>query len=174
MENKSPSELAQMLIEAGFAKTGPFVGCSIEDLSELEKRFSVTLPRAYKEFMIVMGQESGNFLLDGSWHYPLEWNQSTAEGMLQENDSDFVLEKDTFVFMARDNFFIFFYTNAGDDPPVYIFEDGAKQPRKFFGSFSEWLTVCVTEDVRSRTKNELAKQERTRSDDGPTVPEKIV
>lgn len=100
-EIKSPSELAQMLIQAGFAKENPISGCSKEEIAELEMRFSVTLPQAYKEFMLVMGRESGSFLLDGTWHYPLEWNQSSAEGMLQENDSAFVLEKNAFVAAGR-------------------------------------------------------------------------
>jgi len=106
-----------------------------------------------------MGRQAGDFLLDATWTYPLQPAREDAESMLasdsqRKGNLTFKLEKSMFVFLANDSFFLFFdLIPPADDPPVFIYEEGALLPRKFFESFSEWLTVCVTSDAEKNKEH---------------------
>lgn len=160
MNTKTPEQLAKILVEAGFTASEPITGCSDSDIEELEQRYNVKLPSAYTEFLRVMGRKAGNFLTDGSWLYPLEYARQEALAHIEAEESDFILPSTEFVFLTRDNFFLSFDTTCGDDPPVRIFEDGSREPRHFFDSFSSWLTTCVENDAKNRIKYDQARQAR--------------
>lgn len=162
MQIKPPEALAQMLIDEGFTAAAPIEGCTEADIVNLEKHFKIVLPQVYKNFLRVMGRQAGDFLSDGTWHYDdLEWVRDRANERVTDDteDNSFKFAKSDFVFLSRlGDFFLYFNTEDGVDPAVFILEDGKNQPRRFFDSFSEWLTVCVTSDVLNRRKN---KQLRT-------------
>jgi len=162
-------KLAQDLVDAGFAKSHPLSPCSEQDITELEQRFAVVLPESYRNFLRVMGRNGGDFLNDGIWEYPLEMVPEGANSLLTENEATFQLLPADFVYLCRDNFFLFFDTNAGDDPAVYIFKDGAREPQRFFESFSEWLTVCIRGEIAIRVESLQLEQKRL-DRSSPTTP----
>lgn len=154
MQSKSPVELAHLLIQVGLADTNQIVGCSAAEISELEQRFSVALPAAYRQFLQVMGKQAGDFLVDASWLYPLRSARQDAEEMLlsdqqKKGEPTFEISASEFVFLCSDSFFLFFHTASGGDPAVFIYEEGAMQPKKFYSSFSEWLVTCAEHDARN-------------------------
>jgi hypothetical protein len=155
MRSKSPVELAQLLVQVGLADTDKIVGCSAAEISELEQRFSVALPAAYKQFLQVMGKQAGEFLVDASWLYPLNSARQDAEEMLlsdqqRKGKPTFEISALDFVFLCSDSFFLFFRTESvSDDPVIFIYEEGAMQPKKFYSSFSEWLSTCAEHDAKT-------------------------
>lgn len=100
MQIKSAEELVEILVDAGFAKSAPFSGCSDSDVEELEQRYKVKLPAAYIRFLKVMGRQAGNFLTDGIWLYPLQDTRQEALEFIAAENSDFVLPLTEFVFLT--------------------------------------------------------------------------
>ncbi|HEY9731158.1 MAG TPA: SMI1/KNR4 family protein [Drouetiella sp.] len=162
--------LVKQLMDANYiADQNQVVPCTDEDIVELERRFRVSLPSEYKSFLKVMGREAGDFLNDGGWRYPLNWIVRGVTCLLEDNQSSFRLSATEFAFLHRDNFFLYFDTVSGDDPPVRIFMDGEKQPRDFFPSFSKWLTVVVEGEVA--ISNESNRLRQLRLERAQTEPE---
>lgn len=167
MPNSQMQSIAKQIVEAGFTVSRPMIPCTEDDVLELEHRFDVKLPMAYKNFLLLMGRQAGDFLNDASWRYPLKSTLPGALSLLADNASTFELPPKAFVFLYRDNFFLFFDTEAGEDPPVSIFTDGSKEPELFFTSFSEWLRLCVKGELAIR--EECAELEKESIDRSPQV-----
>ncbi|MBS1956805.1 MAG: glycerate kinase [Cyanobacteria bacterium SZAS-4] len=151
------------LIANGYAAEDerPMMACSEEDISELEQRFQVKLPRTYKEFLSTMGRGCGDFLTDSSWMYPLELALNGAKSLISEFETTFELLPTDFVFLYRDNFTLWFdTTDGGDDPPVFIFIESDPKPEKFFNSFSNWLTCVIEGEIRNRQERTRLEQKR--------------
>ncbi len=175
MQKDQIKDFVKQLIDAGFTTGGPMCQCSEDDIKETEKRFNVRLPAVYKNFLRLIGRNSGNFLQDGSWHYPFEFCLPGAMDLLEENESSFKMPDGAFVFIYRSNFFMYFQTGGSDDPPVYIFLDGKKEPELFFDSFTDWFkTVVEGEIANHREAAQLYKEgidSRYQEDTNePTVP----
>lgn len=152
MESKSPEELLQLLVSAGFADSEPFVGCTPDEILELEQTAGVSLPESYKHFLRVMGKHTGEFLEDGLLRVD-EFDLIRERAAARLDRLNISLPDHSFVFAARDNWIMYFDTTSDDDPPVFILEDGYKQPRFFYDTFSRWLTECVVGDVEIEEAN---------------------
>lgn len=51
------------LLEAGLAGPDSFKGCTEEEITSLDRRFSLHLPQCYRDFLAVMGRAAGAFLV---------------------------------------------------------------------------------------------------------------
>lgn len=148
MQLETPSELLPKLIEVGFGKSKfAFVGCTEDEIQNLERSFSVRLPAAYKDFLRAFGKESGGFLNDCSYLYP-----SLMTIVKREVDSiakRFALKLDPcwFVFLSRDPIILLFDTTKGDDPPVWRFDEDTEELKEVFPSFTAWLNDIVRGDI---------------------------
>lgn len=147
MQLKTPAELLAQLIEAGFAEGAKsFLGCTEEEISCLEEDFQLRLPEAYKEFLRAFGKQSGFFLDDCSYLYQtLKDIKKEAENMA--NQLSFNLEPTWFVFLVRDDIFLYFDTQQAQDPPVWRFDEGTEKIELVFPSYSAWLNNIVQGDV---------------------------
>jgi hypothetical protein len=99
--------------------------CSGKQISKIEESFNVSLPVAYKEFLLVMGKGAGQFMLGSSVFYNeiFDLREGSIE-LLSENDFK-ELPENTFVFWMHQGYqFAFFYLDQGENPPVYFYYEG--------------------------------------------------
>jgi hypothetical protein len=138
------------LLEAGLARPDSFKGCTEKEINSVEGRFSLRLPQCYRDFLAVMGRAAGEFLVGTDYSFPkvLDFHKD-AEGLLRTSGSDFKLPPTAFVFMFHQGYtFLFFDCHDDpDDPPVFMFTEAEKEPRKISDSFSAWLLSAVEDDI---------------------------
>jgi len=144
MGNTTVGERAvALLIENGYGTRENFEGCPEGDLRNLERRYSVTLPEAYKSCMRYIGRHPGTFLRGSHFTYPeVELQTKFAREWTEDDDTDFEFLDGSFVFRGLQGYaFDYFNTKDGEDPPVYLFTqfDDAFESRRQTDSFSEWL-----------------------------------
>lgn len=101
------------------------------------------LPKAYIEFMTVMGNGTEGKYMAGDSCFMNEiydLKQGAIE-LLEENESKNVLTDDDFVFwMSQGCMFCFFKLSEGDNPPIYFYnESGEDKFIKVADSLVEFL-----------------------------------
>ncbi len=109
--------------------THKFVPCTEDEVSSLEQKVHLSLPIAYKEFLLTMGKGTDTFLVGSDFLYPELLNlQEVAKEMLAEDEFPQKFPEDAFVFFMHQGYqFNFFRTSGGDDPPVFRYFEGKDQ-----------------------------------------------
>jgi hypothetical protein len=159
MSNQFLKHVIEKLKAAGFDnEESPFIGCSISEIERLEKHYKINLPTSYKEFLLAMGKDCGNFLLgyDYSFDTLFTLTEESQSLVAEEPSCSFRLSPNDFVFVAsQGSQFLFFDTKSGDNPPVQYFLEGADEPKQKYDSFShclEQLAKAQIEAARERAK----------------------
>lgn len=86
------------------------------------------------------------------------------DGEDEDEDEDdlagtrFELPQGSLVFLAGDYSFYYFETDQGDDPPVYLFEEGDTTHRDMMPSFSDWLEFEIEECLRTTKRVDGARK----------------
>ena len=121
-------------------------GIDIMSIEKIEMNFRVKLPKAYKEFLFLFGEDSGNIL--GSYYmmFPaLLENRNDALYALGFDDRKSVEDKpeikDSFFFFGQWQGYIFYFFDCeeeSDDPIVYILMDSLKI-EKYKGSVTSFI-----------------------------------
>ncbi|UIR55062.1 SMI1/KNR4 family protein [Sphingobacterium sp. SRCM116780] len=133
-------------------------GVSEEEISRLENKLNVTLPKAYKEFLLLGGRYDNiinNFELDFDG---LESMQKLAKEKVETENLDL---KNFWCFAEYGDFdsFMFFLLNDGENPAVYSFiaEKGLLNDKnepvsylKFRNSFNEYIDRCIDEALNDK------------------------
>jgi hypothetical protein len=121
--------------------------CNEEEVRILEKAIQLTLPEAYKEYLLTMGKYSGRMNAGTDCFYDNIFDlKGPAKDLLVLNKVDFELPPDAFVFSMHQGYeFDFFRTSEGDNPAVFSFSEGNldKGVFKSADSFSEFLSLVV-------------------------------
>lgn len=144
------------LIDAGLASEADFVGCDDVEISQLEQKFNVKLPSAFVDFLRVMGKERDGFYAEASMSYPFDNMRRIAIDLL--NDVNEKLSDTAFVFVERYGCAVlYFETNAGDDPPVYVCQENDVPPKMISAGFNEWLNMAVDAHIKACGKMELTE-----------------
>ena len=149
MTAKSPKELAQILISSEVASPETIVGCSEEEISAVETQFNIRLPESYKEYLRVMGKDAGEFANDLIMTYPgiIKFCRPSAEKWSAK--VGFPLSATHFVFLIRDDMFMFFDTTM-EDPRVYRLDIVVdERPIVVAQRFLDLLSELVDEAVES-------------------------
>jgi hypothetical protein len=125
-----------------------FVGCSEEEIRQVEAAAGGTLPATYRSFLATLGRSAGEFMRGTDFLFPrLLSLRQLAESLLRQCGQR-CLRPEEFVFMSHQGYqFLFFDRLAGDDPPVFLFLEGDPEPRQVFSEFSGWLTGCVGDEL---------------------------
>lgn len=157
-ENESLGKQAvQLLVESGLGPQSEFEGCTEADIRELETEFDVELPETYKSCLRHIGRDS-NTLFRGTEFTidSIPTQREYAERELDEENADFEFGDSDFVFKGHQGHtFLFFDTEAGDDPPVYEIMP-PEEPRKKAESFSEWLLDEIHRHIK--VQNEYSRR----------------
>lgn len=128
--------------------------CTLEEVSALQAMLpnSYHLPEAYREFLLYGGKKLGKVFnnVDFSYQMARILVQSSYEDitlMLRAWDPAAVLPPNVFVFTEHlGSSFSFFHLTAGDDPPVYFWQEGEgglEVAEKEQDTFSEFLYEAI-------------------------------
>ncbi|UPK68396.1 SMI1/KNR4 family protein [Chitinophaga filiformis] len=117
--------------------------CTEEEVRKIEEKLGVKFPQSYREVYLILGEWWGfNFIDDNSYQFPqFEEMRAGAENIIARNKTDFVLDKNMFVFGCfLDNAIVYFFKlDEGDDPPVYWYQGGVKDYELLANSFSSFV-----------------------------------
>ena len=143
-------ELINRLIDVGIATSDAIEPCTPEQIANIEKSNSISLPKSYKIFLSKMGSKAGTFMRGTDFYYRhLPKLRGCAEELLKEWDCSFTLSETDFVFLCHQGSqFMYFDTATGDDPPIYHYKEAQYEPQKVNDSFSNWLQCRVNEAVK--------------------------
>lgn len=121
-------------LKAKFAELRPedserLVPCSEIDVSDLERKLSIKLPDAYREFLLWTGQTGGFLSFTYCNCHNLQQLDVGAREILSQVKPSPHLPGKAFVFaLDQSPMFCFFRIGDGDDPKVYLFiEPGLKR-----------------------------------------------
>lgn len=139
-------DIVKALIRKGIAKRDDIRGCSEEEVAELEKFFNIHLPSEYRRFLLTMGHSAGKFLVGTDVFYQHLVDLKTwAKDLLIENNVNFQLSEDAFVFSMHQGYtFLYFNLSEGDDPPVYMYLEGNEHPQRVASSFLGYIAETVS------------------------------
>lgn len=139
----------ERLRQSSIVGTGGPDGCSESEISEIEQEVAVSLPAAYVLFLEEMGRSAGDFLRGDDLFYPeMIGLTGDARECMTEADCAAMLADSDFVFAGHHDYvYLYFNTEAGDDPPVYRYIEGEDKPEKVFESFSEWVKSSVEDEL---------------------------
>jgi len=155
------SDLIAKMAAVGMVTTDNIVGCTDEQIAQIEATFAVKLPDSYKQFLTKMGVAAGYFLHGSKLYFPETLTlKQPAEKLLTAADVSFRLSKEDFVFLVHQDYqFMFFDTAAGDDPPVHRFCEGQLGLEEVDKHFSDWLQSCVIDECKLFEDNREVRAE---------------
>ena len=140
-------QVKNQLIELKLVKQDELLGCTRDDVIAIEQKLGISLPRAYQEFLLSMGDSAGQFLRGSDCFFKhLPQLQEWGVELLHENNFAESLPEDAFIFFMHQGYqFSFFRVSEGADPPTYSYCEGTNQTSfiKSHDSFSEFLETEV-------------------------------
>ena len=147
--NNFCQRVVERLKIAGLATSFSIQGCSLEEINALEKFFGVLFPESYRSFLTCVGKQAGKLFTGTDCFYiDLQTLRSVAEALLKENEEDFILPQEAFVFSMHQGYeFLFFLTSMGDDPPVFQYVEGQGPPQIQWPSFTDFLWGSIEQHV---------------------------
>lgn len=139
--------MKSLLEESGCITLDQIIPCSVDEVVHLEKKLKITLPSAYKEFLLWMGHSGAEFLRGSDCFYKnLLQLKNWAVELLEENNFPETLPSEAFVFFMHQGYqFGFFKLTEGDDPPIYYYNevDHKKTFELSYINFSEFLSTEI-------------------------------
>jgi len=98
---------------------------SLEELEDIEKRYNVTLPRAYKELLLLIGKNSGQLFEQGELKIDgFHWLKQMALEEIKESNLDIILKPtDLVIYEHQGYIYRYLPTDKGGNPPVIEFDD---------------------------------------------------
>lgn len=152
-------ELECLFLEDKLAYSTKLIPCTEEEINVIESRLQLSLPDAYKEFLLWGGCWARGFM-EGSYFFfeDLLDLQEAAIELLKENQFPESLPSDAFVFFIHQGYyFTFFKTSEGHNPPVYSYLDGQTLPtfKKEYSSYSDFLIEQLELSAKCRTSSPL-------------------
>ena len=133
------------------------IGCSISELTELESTLGNELPEAYKEFLILMGNDyDGVMVGTNCFLSDVISNNDYLPGLLEENNlSEYILPEKYVAFFCHQGYMMAWFSMPceNDDPICTYFFEGTTKTPKEFGTFSEFMNKDIFGNAQFRTAN---------------------
>lgn len=150
-------EIKESMIASKYVSRSLFVGCTDNEIAEIERHAGGSLPVSFKAFLKVMGKQGNSFTAATryTWKF-LKVYRDWANEVIRENNSSYQIPKNAFVFACLDGWFYFFMLDEGNDPPVYSFGEGEQEPSLDFQTFTTMLRGIAQYilDAQKRIKHE--------------------
>lgn len=132
-------------------KVSNFIGCSEEEITRLEKCFGLSLPMAYKEFLLWMGKDAGPILRGSNCFYSdLFQLNHWANRLLDENGLPDRVPENAFVFFMHQGYqFAFMYPSESEDPAIYYFNEMSYEPDLLFTISYPSFTAFLDDEIEN-------------------------
>ena len=116
------------------------VGCSAEDIANVERACCKPLPAEYESFLRLAGRGAGRLFQGTAIFYPrlLELHED-AIALLSELGVPEVLPDKAFVFMMHQGYELKYFVPDRDDPEVVQFWEGQEGESFVWPSFSDFI-----------------------------------
>lgn len=119
-------------------------GCTKKEIYKIEEIYNITLPKAYKRFLEIMGKGAGKFMRGSSAFYNEIFDLREESIELVNESLGRELPENSFVFFMHQGYqFAFFYLQGSEDPAVYYFSGGSQQGEliELTPSFTDFLVL---------------------------------
>ncbi len=157
---ESTKQLLNKMIEAKVANPKKIKGCTQEEIEKLENHYGFSLPKSYKAFLIVMGNNCGELHAGTDVLYHELFKDLENEdpvSFLKESLHDFnvdIPEGNIFVFSIHGAYqYSFFFVDGNQDPFGFVFideKDGAIRGGRV--TFYQYLEYEVNRTIEFHKK----------------------
>ncbi|NBB31433.1 SMI1/KNR4 family protein [Cellulophaga sp. BC115SP] len=130
------------------------VGCTEDEIKEMESFYGFKFPEAYCEYLAFMGETSYymnvHAYTSGLAYLNYEYMRTYAKWVLDMYNEDYgtktAFDDNFIIFAMHDESFLFMKSNEGENPPVYVFNaDGpGSEVRRCDNSFIECIIAHIT------------------------------
>lgn len=115
-------------------------GLDIGKIQEIESYFDVSLPADYVLFLKEMGLSGGDFVKGSDCFYDRIFDlRGYAQELLEEDNSNFKLKKEHFVFFSHQGYSFAFFDSSLDNPPIYYYFEEDMEPHIKYPSFASFI-----------------------------------
>ena len=120
-------------------------GINESQIEKIENYYKVRLPIDYKQFLRNLGADGGGFMIGSDCFYDTIFNlREYAEELLKDDNSNFILEKNHFVFHVHQGYiFMFIDLTFEENSPVYGYCEGDLQPSIKFNSLKAFYESLI-------------------------------
>lgn len=141
----SNNSLALALVAAKICKPDEIKGCTVDEVSELERLVGIKFPSQYRNFLLDVGNGAGNFFRGTDIFFrALDDLNGEAIALLEENGEVFSLPEDAFVFSMHQGYeFNYFLASDGENPPVYQYVEGNGMPVITWKTFDDYIRDAI-------------------------------
>ena len=147
-------ETVRAILDLKLAGPGDIIGCTPEQIEEIERHYNLKLPAIYREYLSVLGRRSGRYMDDVASGYPRVLGlRERAIELLEADEATIELPGDAFVFSMYQGFtFMFFNISDGDDPAVYSYLELDNKFVREDESFSQLLRNGIKQRYELRRR----------------------
>jgi len=136
--------LKNLLIQKNLINENDVAGIPYTRLGFIEKQFSIKLPKAYKDYLLIFGKNAGELFDDKSICFPniLDFKKEFDNFVIHEK-INYKLPENAFVFYKPNNvLFYYFICDGISDPIVYSFDvvDGENIS---YSHFTQFLKLSI-------------------------------
>ena len=140
------------LMHAGLADPADLVGCSQEEIEDIEARLGLRLPASYRSWLAGLGRSAGPLWLASGSYYP-SLLRITSELRIALSDEGLSLPPDAMAFREHElMLFAWFRCDGSGDPPVHTSWFGGDDSdvlQRAAPSFSAYALAEVDDLIRT-------------------------
>ena len=140
------------------------IGCSEDDISELEGSLGCELPDSYKEYLRLMGRDySGVMVGTNCFVSDVLQNNECLPELLNENQlSGYIPQKKYVAFFCHQGYMMSWFTIPCEesDPQCTYYFEGTTEIPEVYGTFSEFMKKDVLGNAKLRVANEKHEKKR--------------
>ena len=144
-------QLKTLVMDSSCFSSTDFIGCSNEEIQQIEKQLGKPLPEAYKEFLHWIGKNGGPILRGSDCFYAdLSNLRKWANELLNENALAGMLPENAFVFFMHQGYqFAFMYLSDDQNPPIYYFNEMDYSPVEMFKISYYKFTDFLADEIKN-------------------------
>lgn len=154
---KNIESYLEKMLKIGIINLEDIQGCSLDEIADLEKKYSISLPASYKSFLLYLGKKSGK-LVDRN-EYSIDYKsvlqmteyekRSIKEANEDPEEAEFEaaieLPENALLILGRSDGsqFYFILGEGGDDSSVYYYNSDTSTITKERDSFWDILDMFL-------------------------------
>ncbi|MGH1460754.1 MAG: SMI1/KNR4 family protein [Neptuniibacter sp.] len=133
------------------------VGSASEDIALLERKLGFKFPKAYKEFLELIGNDyNGVMIGTNCFLSDIESNNNYLPDLLIENNiRDYKLPNNYISFFCHQGYIMAWFSlpSKNDDPQCYYYFEGTTKYPELYGTFSEFMKKDLLGNAKLRVEN---------------------